>query len=409
MCGCIYPPTDVCGCNPISWGQGQDYWFHIWTAALQRSWEADTSSLCLHASEGEGGGPSETEREIQIRQEWRLANLCVAWFLACFCIVAGYFAQQLPLILFFSHSHEALGNSGIPCKLNALWFREQADGHPAGRDVETSHQICYGNMLLVRSWPSSHWSLAIALCQSTAVNVKMCMCVAMAMTIQLDTGQLKFGSLWCWWAAESSHLPPTSVTMHFHSLSSSQFFAALPLSISSPPPPPPPLPLSFSRLLPPLPPSPFSPPPPSSSPPSLPLHLSVSDILLIFPPSLCPPSLSLPLLPNWLYKPERISVSGCAWVGSYVFVEPYVCVFVCELVHCSQAVGRAWVMTPEQLFRPSGPFLYSQPNSWLPPSHYCTYPSSPPSLPQLNSLAFLLPISFLFFLTALFFFYVTRV
>ena len=334
--------------------------------------------VCMRVREREGG-QSETEREIQIRQEWRLANLCVAWFLACFCIVAGYFAQQLPLILFFSHSHEALGNSGIPCKLNALWFREQADGHPAGRDVETSHQICYGNMLLVRSWPSSHWSLAIASCQSTAVNVKMCMCVAMAMTIQLDTGQLKFGSLWCWWAAESSHLPPTSVTMHFHSLSSSQFFAALPLSISSP------------------------------RPPSLPLHLSVSDILLIFPPSLCPPSLSLPLLPNWLYKPERISVSGCAWVGSYVFVEPYVCVFVCELVHCSQAVGRAWVMTPEQLFRPSGPFLYSQPNSWLPPSHYCTYPSSPPSLPQLNSLAFLLPISFLFFLTALFFFYVTRV
>lgn len=138
----------------------------------------------------------------------------------------------------------------------------------------------------------------MALCQSTAVNVKMCVCVAMAMTAQLDTGQLKFGSLWCWWAAESSHLPPTSVTMHFHSFPSPQFFAALPLSVSSP------------------------------APPRLPLHLSVSDILLIFLPSLCPPSLSLPLLPNWLYKPERISVSRCAWVGSCVFVEPYVCVCV---------------------------------------------------------------------------------
>lgn len=109
LCVWVYIPTYgcVCGCNPISWGQGQDYWFHIWTAALQRSWEADASSLCLHASEGgrgREGGQSETEREIQIRQERRLANLCVARFPACFHTVAGHFAQQPPPIFFFPFS-----------------------------------------------------------------------------------------------------------------------------------------------------------------------------------------------------------------------------------------------------------------------------------------------------------------
>lgn len=217
----------------------------------------------------------------------------------------------------------------------------------------------------------------MALCQSTAVNVKMCVCVAMAMTAQLDTGQLKFGSLWCWWAAESSHLPPTSVTMHFHSFPSPQFFAALPLSVSSPPP---------------------ALPDPLSICPSLTSSSSFSP-LSVPHPFLCPSFLIGCISPR-----GSLCHAALEWVR--VCLSNHMCVFVCELVHCSQAVGRAWVMTPEQLFRPSGPFLYSQPNSWLPPSHYCTYPSLPP---QLYSLAYLLPISSLFPLSALFFFYVTRV
>lgn len=150
----------------------------------------------------------------------------------------------------------------------------------------------------------------------------MCMCVAMAIPVRLGASEPKFGSLWSLRAAESSHLPPTSVTVRFRSpsLPWSQFFspAALALAVS---------------------------------PPRLPLHLSASDILFIFPPlSVCALSLFLTLLPNRLCVTLRL------------------CVFDCEFLLCLQAVGHAWLMTLELLFWASGPFLYSQANSWLPPS-----------------------------------------
>lgn len=150
----------------------------------------------------------------------------------------------------------------------------------------------------------------------------------------------------------------------------------------------------------------------SLPPPALPDSLSICPSLTSSS-SFSPLSVPHPFLcPSFLIGciSPRGSLCHAALEWVRVCLWNHMCVFVCELVHCSQAVGRAWVMTPEQLFRPSGPFLYSQPNSWLPPSHYCTYPSFPPSLPpQLYSLAYLLPISSLFPLSALFFFYVTRV
>jgi len=101
--------------------------------------------------------------------------------------------------------------------------------------------------------------------------------------------QLKFGSLWCWRAIESSHLPPTSVTMHFHNPSPLQSHFL-------------PLHLPLCSLLTPLPSVRFRHPP----------HLS---------------AFSVPLLPNWLYKPAWLAVSCHAWVSPNVFVDPYVCVW----------------------------------------------------------------------------------
>lgn len=102
-------------------------------------------------------------------------------------------------------------------------------------------------------------------------DVRVCLCVAMAVSLWIDAGQLKFGSLWCWWAVESSHLTAHQCDRAFsHSLS---FLVSLSHA----------LPLSICLLL-------------TSSP-------SFS--------SLCPPSLSLPLLPNWLRKPEWLSDPEC--------------------------------------------------------------------------------------------------
>lgn len=143
-------------------------------------------------------------------------------------------------------------------------------------------------------------------------DVRVCLCVAMAVSLWIDAGQLKFGSLWCWWAVESSHLTAHQCDRAFsHSLS---FLVSLS----------PALPLSICLLL-------------TSSP-------SFS--------SLCPPSLSLPLLPNWLRKPEWLSDPECTQA----------CVCVCVCLPCLQAVARAWLITWELLFRPAPP---PQSNSWL--------------------------------------------
>lgn len=106
--------------------------------------------------------------------------------------------------------------------------------------------------------------------------------------------------------------------------------------------------------------SPFS---ACSTPPPSPSG-RVCDCLSSFPSCLCPLSLSVALLPNWLCNPEWISVSCCAWLNQ--------CVFVCVCVWL-QAVGHPW-LTPELLF------WHSEANSCpLPPLLYMSIiPNIPP-------------------------------
>lgn len=100
--------------------------------------------------------------------------------------------------------------------MNALLLYEKADGH---------------NMLVItEDLDQAHTgALLIAACLSVEhVEVVACMYVAMAAPVR---NRCRAAEVWL--AAESSHLPPTSVTMHFHAPSppSSRFSPALPLSI----------------------------------------------------------------------------------------------------------------------------------------------------------------------------------
>lgn len=106
--------------------------------------------------------------------------------------------------------------------------------------------------------------------------------------------------------------------------------------------------------------SPFS---ACSTPPPSPSG-RVCDCLSSFPSCLCPLSLSVALLPNWLCNPEWISVSCCAWLNQCVFV----CVCGCRLLvildwHQSFCFGIQKLIAAPSL-------------------HYCTCPSSPTSHPS---------------------------
>lgn len=95
---------------------------------------------------------------------------------------------------------------------------------------------------------------------------------------------------------------------------------------------------------------------------------------LIFPFSLCPLSLTVALLPNWLCNPDWISVSCCAWLN--------VCVCVCVrmVADCWSSLTsdtRAFVLGIQKLIA-------------APSLHFCTYPSSPTSHPSSSLIWYLL-------------------
>lgn len=82
---------------------------------------------------------------------------------------------------------------------------------------------------------------------------------------------------------------------------------------------------------------------------------------LIFPFCLCPLSLTVALLPNWLCNPEWISVSCRAWLNVCV------CVSVKMVAGCWSSLTsdtRAFVLGIQKLIA-------------APSLHFCTYPSSP--------------------------------
>lgn len=185
---------------------------------------------------------------------------------------------------------------------NVLWMRcgymsRQMDTLRAGmwkHHVNVIYYWCFEAELTLKPCNSS-----MSVCgahQRGDVHV----CVAMAMAARIDAGQLKFGSLWYLIGellSPHTYRPPVWPCIFMLPL-----FPRLSFAFS--------LSLSFALF----------PPPPDSLSICPPLTSSAS-----FSP-LCPPSLFLPLLPNWLYKPECLTVSRCAWVSSYVFVDLYVCV-----------------------------------------------------------------------------------